>query len=185
MRLTFSSFRWLFSAILVASIAWMAFTAVYGPETTDGRPAYAKQLFPAPEISLPGLQPENTIRLSDYSGKVVVLNFWASWCPPCRLETPTLEKVYASYQGQDVVFVGINTTYQDNAQDAQSFLSEMGVTYPIAFDQDSDVSRAYLVSALPTTFIIDRDGIIQKIIYGGPLQETLLRVEIDRLLEDS
>ncbi len=101
-----------------------------------------------------------TLRLSDLEGKVVVLNFWASWCPPCRWEMPAFERISQEYGDEGVVFVGIALT--DTLRAAKEFADSAGVTYPLALDKTGEIARAYNVVGLPTTFFIDREGMIQR-----------------------
>ena len=101
-----------------------------------------------------------TLRLSDLKGKVVVLNFWASWCGPCRWEMPAFERISKEYSEKEVVFVGLAVA--DRLQDASKFADSVGVTYPLALDRTGRIAVAYDVRSLPTTFFIDREGQIQR-----------------------
>ena len=101
-----------------------------------------------------------TLRLSDLNGKVVVLNFWASWCPPCRWEMPFFETMWQEYRDQGVVFVGI--AMSDTLENVKAFAEESGVTYPVALDTTTEIARAYEVLSLPTTFFIGKDGTIER-----------------------
>ena len=100
------------------------------------------------------------VRLSDFEGKVVVLNFWASWCPPCRWEMPFFETMHQEYQDQDVVFLGV--AISDTLENARGFAESTGVTYPIGLDATGEISRDYKVVSLPTTFFIGRDGTVER-----------------------
>jgi len=121
------------------------------------------------------------IRLDDSRGKVVLVNFWATWCPPCRLEMPALQALYARYQGQRFEILAVNLQEQDDRVSA--FVDEMGLTFPVIIDRSGDLSNAYSVTSLPTTFIVDREGIIRDRIVGGPLAEALLESKITPLLD--
>ena len=101
-----------------------------------------------------------TLRLSDLKGKVVVLNFWASWCGPCRWEMPAFERIAKEFSDKEVVFVGLAVS--DRLQDARGFADSVGVTYPLALDSSGRIAVAYNVRSLPTTFFIDREGQIQR-----------------------
>ncbi len=101
-----------------------------------------------------------TLRLSDLNGKVVVLNFWASWCPPCRWEMPFFETMWQEYRDQGVVFVGI--AMSDTLENVKAFAEEAGVTYPVALDTTTEIARAYEVLSLPTTFFIGKDGNVER-----------------------
>ncbi len=96
------------------------------------------------------------LSLEELRGKVIFLNFWASWCPPCRAEARTLEAAWQKYKDQDVVFLGIDI--QDTEEDARAFLKEFGITYPNGRDPLGKIAIDYGVWGLPETFIIDRDG---------------------------
>lgn len=97
-----------------------------------------------------------TVSLEELRGKVVFLNFWASWCPPCRAEARMLEAAWQSYKERDVVFIGANI--QDQDANARAFLKEFGISYPNGIDRGSRIAIDYGVWGLPETFIIDRAG---------------------------
>lgn len=97
-----------------------------------------------------------TIRLGDLRGQVIFLNFWASWCPPCRAEARALEEAWRRYKDQGIVFVGVNT--QDEETRARDFIAEFGVTYPNGMDPGGRIAIDYGVWGLPETFFIDRQG---------------------------
>lgn len=138
--------------------------------------------FQAPDFSLQSIQGDS-VRLSDLRGKVIILNFWASWCPPCRYEMPTLQNLYQQYQHQDVVLLTINVTAQDSLSSLEAFITKYKLTLPILLDKDGKVAHVYQIQSLPTTFIIDSNGIIQDIIYGGPVSDTLLKIHINQGLK--
>ena len=119
------------------------------------------------------------MRLSDYRGKVVVLNFWASWCIPCRDEQPVLETLAKRYQNQGVVFLGINI--QDNEHDGLAFIHHYGVTYPVAPDPTGAVYINYGVVGIPETYLVSRQGTIaQKLV--GPVDANQLAASLEGLL---
>ena len=121
-----------------------------------------------------------TVQLSDLRGKVVMVDFWASWCPPCRVEAPALAKVYREFQGQPVEFLGVDIW--DNIGDAELFLQQEGQAYPNGFDASGAVAIDYGVRGIPEKYFIDREGILVKKL-SGPLTETTLRNTINELLE--
>jgi thiol-disulfide isomerase/thioredoxin len=107
------------------------------------------------------------ISLSDYRGEVVVLNFWASWCVPCREEMPNLERAWREFRPQRVTVLGLNVA--DDYDDAAAFLRTLGITYPNVFDPEQSRLTAYQVSGLPTTVFIDRQMRIRAKVAGGYL----------------
>jgi len=108
----------------------------------------------AVDFTLPDLD-GNSVDIKDFRGNVVVLNFWAAWCPPCRAEIPDFIEVYENYRDKNVVFFGISA---DDLSSLKSFSSEYGLNYPTLFDKDGEVHYAFNISAIPHTFILDKDG---------------------------
>ena len=96
--------------------------------------------------------------LENYKNKPLVLNFWASWCPPCRDETPGMERIWRKYEDQGVVILGINV--QDGEKEAERYISEFGVTFSNALDLDGSITVDYGVTGLPVTFFIDNDSVV-------------------------
>lgn len=119
---------------------------------------------PAPDFTLPQLDGP-PVRLADLRGRVVVLNFWASWCIPCREETPALKAFYQQY-GDRVAFYAINVA--EPVDTVRAFLAEFGATYPVLLDRDKTVYRQYRVTGYPETFWIDEQGIV-RIHWRGPM----------------
>lgn len=109
-------------------------------------------------------------KLIDYKGKVVFLNFWATWCPPCRGEMPHIQAIYKEYSKDDVIILGIagpNLGKEGSQQDIENFLDDNGYTFPVVFDNSGAVMGMYGINAFPTTFIIDKDGYVNKAIPGA------------------
>lgn len=168
---------------LVLGIIWTVISRIQ-PESAQAAPgSVAKEGFTAPDFKL-GLMDGGKITLSELEGKVVLVNFWTSWCPPCRQEMPAIESVYRSYKDIGLVVIGLNLTAQDSKQDAASFAQEVGVTFPIALDLDNSVGNLYRVTALPTSFFIDRKGVIRSVIVGGPMSEAVVQSKVEELLRE-
>lgn len=121
------------------------------------------------------------VKLSDLRGKVVLLNFWASWCIPCRDEAPALEAMWREYRDRGVVFLGVD--YLDTEADGLRFLAEFGTTYANGFDVQQRISRQYRITGVPETFVIDQQGVVRTI-FIQPINETRIRAAIDPLLNE-
>ncbi len=128
---------------------------------------------PAPDFTLKTVEGKE-ISLSDLKGKAVLINLWASWCPPCRYEMPGIQAAYEKYKSKGLVVLGIDFTVQDNLQDVKAFIQELHLTFPILLDETGDVSAGlYGMRGLPTSFFIDTDGVIQRIQIGAIPPEKL------------
>jgi len=132
---------------------------------------------PAPDFSTTLFTGE-TFRLADQRGQIVVVNFWASWCPPCRTEAPVLERAWQRYRGRGVQFIGLNVW--DTDSDARNFMTQYGTDYPNGPDNSGRAAINYGVTGLPETFIIRPDGTIAQH-WIGPLTDQ----QIDALLADA
>ncbi len=110
---------------------------------------------PAPDFTLPS-EKGDSIKLSDFKGQVVMLNFWASWCAPCREEMPLLEELHQKYKRLGFTVLGVNVDV--NSKAAQPLLQEFNISFPIGYDKKSKVSGLYNVGAMPSTFMVDRQG---------------------------
>lgn len=109
----------------------------------------------APDFTLRSSLGKN-LKLSEYRGQVIMINFWASWCSPCRQEMPELNRLYAQYQRAGFVLLGVNI--DDNPKAAQELIVQLGVRFPVLFDSAKLVSGRYDIDAMPSTLLIDRDG---------------------------
>lgn len=123
-----------------------------------------------------------TLRLTDFRGKGVVLNFFASWCVPCRLEARDLEAMYQKYRTRGVVFLGVNVQ-EDTWDDAYEFLRRFGLTYPAVRDATGEIARKYRLFGLPTTYFIDNKGVVRSQFAGGFLGKEGLR-ELERRIRE-
>jgi len=160
------------TAILKTAVPPTATPTLAPAPTTNKTSRVAKLNEPAPDFELELFTGEE-MRLSDLKGKVVVLNFWASWCPPCRREMPGFEKTWREYEERGVVFVGV--AVQDYEPDSRAFAEEVGITYPIGMDRDGRIFDKYRPTAMPTTFMINRDGIVSRHITNYA-NEAMLRI---------
>ncbi|MFT4006795.1 MAG: cytochrome c biogenesis protein CcdA [Lacrimispora sp.] len=159
-----------------------------GQETSAGEPSDTEnQLLPAVDFTLTD-QFGNTHSLSDYKGKTIFLNFWATWCPPCRAEMPDIQKIYETYdtEGDDALIVlGVAAPNYGDEKDEEgikSFLKENGYTYPVLMDTNADLFGAYGIYSFPTTFMIDRDGNV----FGyasGQLSEDTMKSIIEQTMK--
>ncbi len=114
----------------------------------------------APDFTLKTLE-GNTVRLSDFRGKkVVLINFWATWCPPCRLEMPTMQQIYSEYKDRGFEILAVNIE-SDAEQAISDFVKELRLTFPILLDPDMKVTRKFRVIGLPVSVLIDRQGIVR------------------------
>lgn len=139
-----------------------------------------QRVYPAPDfIMLDGEGEE--VSLSEFFGKPIVLNFWASWCPPCKAEMPHFEQAYAD--NPDVQFIMLNVTVSDSMSEAKALIADKGYTFPVYFDTEGMASYIYGAASLPTTFFIGADGNL--VTYGvGQLSEAVLAKGIEMIKEE-
>lgn len=136
----------------------------------------------APDFALKSSSGEN-LRLSEYRGDVVMVNFWATWCGPCRQEMPLLDELYSRYQRVGFSLLGVNI--DDDSRKAMNMISELGVSFPVLFDSRKEVSKLYEVNAMPVTVIIDREGNVRHVHHGyKPGYEDQYLDEIRSLLRE-
>lgn len=174
--------RIFYSIILVLGLAWIFISADRSGSSTAGKIRAPQKGFLAPDFELKTLTGE-TIKLSDLRGQAVLINLWATWCPPCREEMPTLEKMYKEYKDQGLVILGVNMTYQDDSQAVLPFTQKYGLTFPILLDESGEVGNAYQLKSLPSSYFIKRDGRINEVVIGGPMAEALLRTRIEAIIK--
>ena len=182
-RLIEDPIRWgaIVIGVFVLGAIWIGVSQVPASATTSGSIPSPREGFAAPDFTLETLEGE-TFTLSDLRGKAVVLNLWASWCPPCRAEMPALQSAYEADRDQGLEIVAVDMTYQDNEEDAQRFADDFGLTFPIPMDRDGTVARQYLMRALPSTFFVGPDGVIRKVVIGGPMSEATIRSTVSEML---
>ena len=166
--------------ILLLGGAWIWFSA--DPDQSPDETLSAPQAgFSAPDFSLENVHGD-PVQLSAYQGQPVILNFWATWCPPCRAEMPALERVHQRYASQGLIVLAVNATAQDSEESVSRFLDEVDISFQVLLDPGSTTLSSYQVQSLPTTYFIDRQGTIQDVILGGPLAEALLISKAENLL---
>jgi len=117
----------------------------------------------APDFALKSSTGEN-LRLSEYRGDVVMINFWATWCGPCRQEMPLLDELYSRYNRVGFNLLGVNI--DDDSRRAMQMVEELGVNFPVLFDARKEVSKLYEVEAMPVTVIVDRQGTVRFVHHG-------------------
>ena len=150
--------RLLFSAMMVVGVLGLLGMA--------GRPPLVGG--PAPEITLKDLQGQE-VRLSDLRGKIVLLNFWATWCKPCKDEMPAMQASYDKLRGQGLVVLAVNEL--EDTEKVIEHVRKHGHTFPVVMDHDNHVANRYGVVGLPASFLVDRQGIVREKIFGSLLTE--------------
>jgi peroxiredoxin len=166
--------------LVVLAVAFYFFVI----RSPDWGPELAKVGDPAPDFTLPNLA-GNSVRLADYRGKVVLLNFWATWCPPCIWEMPSMESLYQSLKSREfeILAVSIDSRGEDVVR---SFVADYRLTFPILLDPDSAVFKRYGITGVPETIIIGRDGnVASKIIGPRNWMEREWLDYFDRLLKET
>jgi cytochrome c biogenesis protein CcmG/thiol:disulfide interchange protein DsbE len=172
-------------AVLVVVAALLALLA-YGvaqnePDRSIEEAVAAGESEPAPDFRLPLLKGGGERSLRDFRGRVVVLNYWASWCEPCRAESPLLERFHQRIAGSGGTVLGVDVLDVDS--DAREFIREYGLTYPMLRDASGASQKEFGVVAYPETFVIDRRGRVVAA-ERGPVDEAFLRREVLPLLEE-
>jgi cytochrome c biogenesis protein CcmG/thiol:disulfide interchange protein DsbE len=155
--------------LLATGVTWIILSKVPGEVVAAraDRPPLPRPGFPAPDFTLETLD-GRAVTLSDLRGQVLLINFWASWCPPCREEMPAIQQVYERYRGQD--------------SQVTAFSDRLELTFPVLMDRDGSVFDRYRVMALPSTFFVDRAGVIQELAVGGPLSRAFIESQVVPLL---
>ena len=136
----------------------------------------------APDFALKSSSGDN-LRLSEYRGEVVMINFWATWCGPCRQEMPLLDELFSRYERVGFTLLGVNI--DDDPKRAMAMIDELGVTFPVLFDSTKDVSKLFEVNAMPVTVILDREGNVRHVHHGyKPGYEEKYLTEVRALLRE-
>jgi cytochrome c biogenesis protein CcmG, thiol:disulfide interchange protein DsbE len=132
---------------------------------------------PAPEFALKSID-GSTVQLSELRGKALMVNFWATWCPPCKEEMPVLQSAYEKYRDEGFEFVGIDM--KEDEATVRNFVEEGGYSWTFLLDSDGQVSNSYRVVGVPTTYFIDREGIIQGMFIGA-ISKSVLESKLDSI----
>lgn len=174
--------RHLKSALLISiCLVWIVFTTLNASHPTSPNETAVQTGFLAPDINLAALDGTNN-ELNNSNNMPIMVNFWASWCKPCQSEMPAIQKMYERY-GDKIVFLSVNNTKQDSLPSILDFTNKNKLTFPVLLDKDGKVFQQFQISALPTTFFINRSGVIEDIVLGGPMSESLLEIRLLKLLE--
>lgn len=156
--------------ITALAVGWAAWQQLGGPPSivVSRSPFIGK---PAPPLSLPALDGGGTINLADYAGRPVIVNFWASDCLPCRQEFPLFKSAREEHAAEGLEIIGV--AHDDSFGAARQFAQEEDANWKLAFDADDSAWQAYGGVLLPTSYYIDREGIVRAVSYGAPLADTL------------
>ncbi|HUC93528.1 MAG TPA: TlpA disulfide reductase family protein [Paenibacillus sp.] len=153
--------------IIMALLAVFALYQYNGKDRSAAAPTgevKPKKGYAAPAFDLPDLD-DRTVRVGGPSDKVVMINFWASWCGPCILEAPDLQKLHERYRDR-MTLIGVNATKYDREREARQFVDEFGLTFTVLMDREGAVTDLYNVEQFPTTLLVDRDGVIRERVTG-------------------
>lgn len=174
---------WSFVTIIILALgaAWVWLSLVPPGGPTSKTIAAPQEGFQAPDFELSTVEGE-LVLLSELRGKAILLNFWATWCPPCRSEMPAMQQVYMDYVQDGFVVLAVNNLRQDRRESVESFILDGNLTFPVLLDDLGSVSTRYQVNSMPTSFFIDPNGIIREVVIGGPMSEALLRTRVENLL---
>lgn len=160
--------------VLIMLVGWAVYSNVNQDKVTEGsNPEIEAKVGInrgniAPDFTLTTVDGEK-VKLSDFRGKKVILNFWATWCPPCREEIPDMVRFYNDYKNQGIVLLGVNLTTEEYTPDKlPQFIRDYNISYPVLMDKTGEVAGRYRVTAIPTSYIIDSNGTIRDI-FTGPL----------------
>jgi len=166
-----------FAGLIIVAVVILVRYGLFDRGAPEGPAILSKE---APDFTL-DLFGGGTFTLSERSNQPVLVSIWASWCPYCRDELPTFEKVWRDYRERGVAFVGVNV--RDNDHDATAVLETFDVSYPNGPDRGDEIYEAYEVTGVPEVFFIDRDGIVVRK-FIGPVTEVQLMTFIDELLRE-
>lgn len=186
--------NWILGVILAVMVGWTAYDLLYAKGKSAEEPVQTSETSVvqemsgetglavgdlAPDFELTTLEGE-TVRLSDYRGQRVFLNFWATWCPPCRAEMPDMQNLY---EAQDVPFeiLAVNLTKSEASEEnVEAFIQDFGLSFPVLLDKESIVAEGYSVTAVPSSYIIDTEGRIS-FVAPGAMHYDMMAQEIEKM----
>lgn len=157
-------------ALLLAFLGWGLYKSATGPLSSGLAPDFTLETFDS-----------QVVTLSELRGQVVIINFWASWCPPCREEAAYLEQTWRKYQDQGVIFIGVD--WVDTPTNAGAYIDEFEITYPTGPDLGTKIAQAYRIQGVPETFYVGKDGTLRGVKLG-PVKAPELDQQIEELLAE-
>ena len=164
-------------AIAIAAVAWS--TQKSGQAGQVSLPTGITVGYRLPSFTLTNLATQQAMTVSSQTGRPMLINFWASWCPPCREETPDLVAAYKQY-GKKVDFIGVDLTVQDSLPNVKNFLQQYGVPYTVLLDQSGSVAQQFQVVGIPTSLFVDKSGkIIDR--YTGAIPPQVLNMDLQKI----
>ncbi len=163
----------------VGTLVWMGIKTASDSQYNQEPPALMQAGSQALDFELASLD-NGRVALSDYQGQVIIMNMWATWCPPCRAEMPGLNRFYETYRADGLVVLAVNG--QESESTVRPFITSNNFTFPVLLDLDGEVARQYMARSFPTTYVIDRNGRIQHV-QVGQISESELEQVVTPLLQ--
>jgi cytochrome c biogenesis protein CcmG/thiol:disulfide interchange protein DsbE len=185
---THRQWKWFFVGVLILGSVFIAATRVR-PQQTTAAPAAVPDVVmtpapladhAAPDVTLTSLA-RTKVALSDLKGQVLLINVWATWRPPCRVEMPTIQAAYEQYHDQGFTVAAVNL--QEDPSAVATFMREHQLTFPALLDPDGQISRTYQAVSLPSSFFVDRQGVIRAV-YHGPMPRSIIAGTVEQLLRE-
>jgi len=172
----------LYILLTIAGISWIILSADPSVSSSSADLSAPQVGFKAPDFTLK-TEAGESYTLSELKGQAVLVNLWATWCRPCRAEMPAIQKIYDEYKDEGFIVLAVNMTVQDDPFNISPFVAEHNLNFPILLDITGDVGKAYQLRSLPSSFFINREGIISEVVIGGPMAEALLRTRVEKILK--